>query len=52
VEAGPGGHVEVQVGVVDAVQAPQGRDRMDHDVLQIDDQIEGDDPDNQCQPAW
>ena len=38
-KARPGGHVEIEVGVVHAVQAPQGRHGMKHDVLKIDGEI-------------
>ena len=42
VEARPGGQVVVQVRVVDPMQPPQGRHRMDHDVLEPDGQVHGD----------
>ena len=35
-----GGHIEVHVGVVDRVQAPQDRDGMDHHVLEVDGEVE------------
>ena len=35
-----GRHVEVEIGVVDPVQPPKRRHRMEHDVLKIDDEIE------------
>ena len=43
-KARPGGHVEIEVGVVHAVQAPQGRHGMKHDVLKIDGEIKQRDP--------
>jgi len=39
-EAQSRGHVELRVGVVHAVEAPQGRDGVKKDVLEVDGEIE------------
>jgi hypothetical protein len=39
-EARPGRHVDLKVGVVHAVQPPKGRDGMEQHVLQVDGEIE------------
>ena len=49
-EAGAGRHVEIQVGMVHAVQPPQRRHGVKHDVLEIDDQIEHDDRERHLEP--
>jgi len=41
-EARPGGHVVIGVGVMYAVQSPKERYGVDHDVLQPDDEIQCD----------
>ena len=51
VEARPGGQVVVQVRVVDPVQPPQGGHRVDHDVLEPDDQVQGDHRQEDRQPG-
>ena len=45
-EPGPSGHIEIEVGMMHAVQAPQRRHGMEHDVLQIDGKIQRDDRDD------
>jgi len=46
-----GGNVEVEIGVVHGVQAPQGRDGMKHDVLEVDCEIERHDRGQDLEPA-
>ena len=41
-EAHAGGHVEVEVGVMHAVQPPQHRHGMEQHVLQVDGEVEQD----------
>jgi hypothetical protein len=43
VETQPGADVELEVGVVHAVEPPQGRHRMEEDMLEIDREVEDDD---------
>jgi hypothetical protein len=38
-----GGDVEIKIGVMDAMQPPQQRHRVKHDVLQVNREIEGKD---------
>ena len=40
------GHVEVEIRMVHAMHAPQCRDRMKHHMLQIDRQIQNEEPDD------
>ena len=38
-EANSGRHIEVHIGVVDHVKAPEERNGMEHDVLEVDGQV-------------
>ena len=49
-KARAGGHVEVEIGVMHPVQAPQQRHRVEHDVLQVDGKIEDDRPKRERPP--
>ena len=49
-EAGAGRHVEIQVGMVHAMQPPQRRYGVEHDVLEVDDQIQHDDRERNLEP--
>ena len=49
-EPGPGGDVEIEIGMMHAMQPPQRRHGVEHDMLQIDDEIEDDDRDRDLQP--
>ena len=46
-----GRNIELEVGVVHAVQAPEGRHRVEQNVLQIDGQIEQDDAKRNGRPS-
>ena len=46
-----GRNIELEVGVVHAMQAPEGRHRMEQNVLEIDGQIEQDDAKRDCRPS-
>jgi hypothetical protein len=50
-EAHSSSHVNVQVCVVHHVQAPKYRYGVERDVLKVDDEIEGNDPDYDCGPS-
>ena len=50
-EAHAGRHVELEVGVVHAVQPPQRRHRMEQHVLQVDGEIEQDDRGDDGKPG-
>ena len=50
-EAYPRGHIEAEVGVVDAVQPPQHRHRVKQNVLEIDRKVEQDHRQGNRQPA-
>jgi len=50
-KARSGGHIEIEVGVVHPVQAPQSRHRMEHDVLKVDGEIKQRDPGGNRCPA-
>src|SRR6185369_6833581 len=52
VEAGAGAEVEVLIGMMHAVQPPEGRDGVEHDVLEVDRKIEQHDAERQGQPPW
>jgi len=51
VEADPRGEVEVEIGVVDHVQAPQRRQVMEQHMLDVDEKIEEDHPDEDRGPV-
>ena len=51
VEAQPGGDVEVEIGVMHAVQPPQQRHGMEQHVLQVDGEVEQDDRDRDGDPG-
>ena len=56
-EAHAGGHVDIEIGVVHAVQPPQHRHVMEDDMLEVDHQIERDHADQRSPPrpasrAW
>ena len=44
------GDVEIEIRVMHAMEAPQHRHGVDHDVLEVDDEIEDDDRDYHLQP--
>jgi len=50
-ETGAGGDVEIEIGVVHAMQAPQNRHGVEHDVLKVDREIEHEDGDNDRRPG-
>ena len=39
-KTGAGGDIEIEIGVVHPVQPPKRRHRMDHNMLQIDGEVE------------
>ena len=43
--------VDVEIGVMHAVQPPQQRHAMEHDVLGIDDEIEDQEPEQRPRPT-
>ena len=49
-EPGPCGHIEVEVGVVHAVQPPERGHGMEHHMLKIDRQVENDDREQDFEP--
>ncbi len=51
VEADPRGEVEVEIGVVDHVQAPQRRQVVEEDVLHVDEEVEEHDADHDGCPV-
>ena len=51
-EPRPGGDIEVEVGVVHAVQPPERGHGMEHHMLKIDCQIENDDRERDFEPEW
>ena len=50
VKAQPRGDVDVEIGVVHAVEAPEEREHVEHHVLEVDDQIEEQDADQDRRP--
>ena len=50
-KARAGGDVDVRVGVMHPVQAPQQRHRVEHDMLQIDGKVECDHRQHECPPV-
>ena len=52
VEAHAGRDVEVQVGVVDPVQPPQEGHGVEHDVLEVDREVHGEEGKWKCHPCW
>ena len=50
VEAQSGGHIDIQIGMVDHVQPPEQRNRVKDHVLEIDGQVQQDDRSQHGQP--
>lgn len=50
-KADSGGDIEVEVGVVNAVEPPEQGDEMEYGVLKVDDKIESCNPDEKFQPV-
>ncbi len=48
-EANSGRHIEVHIGVVDHVKAPEERNGMEHDVLEVDGQVKDEDTEDNIQ---
>lgn len=50
-KAQAGGDIDVQIGMMHHVQAPEQRHRMEHDMLEIDHQIQDQDADKHAEPG-
>ena len=51
-EARPGGHIVIQIGMMNAMEAPQQGHRVNHDMLQVDHQVHGHHGDQDRPAQW